>query len=303
MSKLQVYDGSKWVNPSKVSYWDGTKWVTPQVKVYDGTKWGDNILEKKVVKTWDATWNESYDGNNNVSYGNVRRGQMAQGKYGYYDPTLDITHNPIYWGRQRSLVGFNVQDIQNSLSGARIEKVELYLHIDHSWYYSGATAAIGAHGFSSKPTKFDNVHYNLKEVPFNGRDEGKWIEFSTQIGQEFASGKVGGFSLYRESDSQQYYGFWHGTSGGAKAPKLRITYWTNEDTGKAQEPNTPKNPPQYTTVRAGEGLVQVIERLMVAGLLGTDFFANRDLIMRLNGFNTSNPILQIGQQIMYKASS
>lgn len=42
---------------------------------------------------------------------------------------------------------------------------------------------------------------------------------------------------------------------------------------------------------------------MVAKLLGADFFANRELIMRLNGFSTSNPILQIGQQIMYKAGS
>lgn len=299
--KIQKRVGDQWV-PLEIRKRQGGQWVIPQVRVRKDGKWSESILEKKVTTTWEATWTESYDGSRNIKPAHSTLGRMYQGRYNEYDPGNNIYHNPVWWGRQRSMVGFDVQDIQDKLNGARIEKVELYLHIGHAWYGAGATAAIGAHPYASKPHKFDDRHYNIQEVKFNSRDEGKWIEFGEQIGQELASGLVGGFSLYRESDNLQYYGWWHGMSSPANLrPKLRITYYTNANE-EQPKPEPVKSLPQYTKVLSGEGLVQVTERLMRAGLLSQDFFVARATLIRLNNFSTSAPILHPGQLIMYKAA-
>jgi len=299
--KIQKRVGNQWV-PLQVRKRENGQWVIPQVRVRENGQWSQSILEKKVTETWEATWTQSYDGSNNIKPASSTLGRMYQGRYNEYDPGNNIYHNPVYWGRQRSMVGFNVQDIQKKLNGARIEKIELYLHIDHAWYGSGATAAIGVHPYASQPNKFDVLHYNLKEVKYNSRNEGKWTEFSREIGEDFKSGRAGGFTLYRESNDLKYYGYWHGmSSSSAYRPKLRITYYTNASE-QQQTPEPVTKLPKYTKVLRGEGLAQVTDRLLASGVLKTtDWITARNLLVRLNNFSTTNPILQIGQLIKYEA--
>ena len=298
--KIQKRVGNEW-QQLQLKKREGNTWVIPQVRVRENGVWSQSILEKKVTTTWDATWTQSYDGSNNIKPASSTLGRMYQGRYNEYDPGNNIYHNPVYWGVQRSMVGFDVRNIQTVLNGARIEKVEFYLHIEHAWFGSGATASIGIHPYASQPSKFDELRNGLKEVKYNSRNEGKWIEFSSEIGKEIATGKVGGFTLYKTSNNLQYYGYWAGMGSPASLrPKLRITYYTNASVDQ-QPPEPVKTLPKYTKVLPGEGLVQVTERLMRQGLLSSNFEVARSTLIRLNNFSTTSPILYIDQLIMYSA--
>lgn len=311
MAKIQYWNGSRWVyktpkkhvgngvwQDTKMRFWDGKSWQLPEY-----LKDPPPEVTRKVTKTveFPATWGASYEGNNNIR--NYTQGRLYQGKYGYYDPTQNIIHNPIYFGIQRSLIGFDYKAIQKELVGATISKVELYLHIQHSWYYSGATARISTHGFTYKPNVFGAIHNNVATQKYRSRNEGHWIPISSSVWADIAKGNVTGFGLFPQSDNLEYYGYWHGV-GSKYAPKIRITYTKivkgNEVVIPEQKTPTLVTPAKYITVKSGWGLVQVVEELIRQGHYPDDFFTVRNTIMRLNNFSSSAPVLHPGDQIKYK---
>lgn len=361
---IKKWDGSKWVGASAKSLKNG-KYELSTIGYWDGTKWIKSSQIQTVVrqvsdsKTYDSTWWQSYDGNSNMR----STTSAYQGRYGHHDTVQNIVHNPIYFGRQRSLFGFNIQAIQKDLAGAEIESVEIYLKNQHTWYVAGGTASIVSHNFSNKPSTFNYVN-NVTREKFS-KGQGKWITLPKTFGNDLKSGRVTGFGLFIQSDDPEYYGYYE------TKPKIRVRYKRNYYTliGPDGQPietqittpsvsdelkyitykvvandtlwsiaqkynvsvaqiqswnnisdastitigqtlkiytsvsnNTvvaPVSTPKYTTVRTGEGLVQVVERLMRQGLLSSDFNQARQTIMLLNGFTTSNPILQPNQIIMY----
>ena len=121
-----------------------------------GTRWGvSTTTTKTYVDTFPATWSESYDGEGKVKPSQYTMGRLYQGRYGKYNTIDNIQYNPIYWGVQRSLIGFDAKKIQANLKGARIQKIELYLKNEHFWYAKGGRAAIVSHSFPNKPNKFN----------------------------------------------------------------------------------------------------------------------------------------------------
>lgn len=344
----------------------GASWLTigaPYVNT--GSRWARLQEPKTSVTTrytdsFSAIWSESYDGDSNVKPSQYTLGRLYQGRYGHHNTIDNIYYNPIYWGSQRSLIGFNVNDIQRKLSGATIQKVELYLNNEHFWYAKGGKASIVSHNFSNRPNKFNYVG-SLTESSFT-KGQSKWVTLPLSVGNQLKRGSVTGFGLFKNTNDLDYYGYFSGATSSSR-PVLRVTYTknhfvsgsgqeylTNERTSNEPKYNTytvksgdtlwgisqrynvtvsqlqswnnltstlihpgdvlrlyqesgtvsaPATTPKYTSVIAGEGLVQVTERLMRQGLLSQDFFEARRALMNLNGFTTSAPLLHPGDQVMY----
>lgn len=222
MGKIKRYSGGRWNDYNDIRRRSGGNFNQKSVvRRMTGGRW-EVISEERKTRVWEATWSDSYSENNirEPAYKVGEQGRMYQGRYG--NPDSYWYGNP--WGIQRSAFGFD-GSVYSELNGARIEKVELYLHINHAWYWAGAVACIGVHNFSSRPERFNHVRYGIKEVRYNSRNEGKWITLDNSVGSWFANGSVKGFTLYKNSDDPLYYGYWYGTNGGGIRPKLRVTYY------------------------------------------------------------------------------
>ncbi|WP_435245117.1 hypothetical protein [Streptomyces tendae] len=157
---------------------------------------------KKYVKTYSASWSGSYA--RRSSYNSYYGNQMLQG---YYSSTN---------GTQASLVGFG-GSLSSDLSGATINKAELYLYFAHWYSNSGGKAVIKAHGLTSRPSTFSSDSESMT-VSW-ARNQGKWVDI-TSI---FDSTKWRGIALDPNSTSSTYYGRARGV-GESNPPQLRVTY-------------------------------------------------------------------------------
>lgn len=157
---------------------------------------------KKYVKTYSASWSGSYA--RRSSYNSYYGNQMLQG---YYSSTN---------GTQASLVGFG-GSLSSDLSGATINKAELYLYFAHWYSNAGGKAVIKAHGLTSRPSTFSSDSEAMT-VSW-ARNQGKWVDI-TAI---FDSTKWRGIALDPNSTSSTYYGRARGV-GESNPPQLRVTY-------------------------------------------------------------------------------
>ncbi|WP_098894153.1 hypothetical protein [Streptomyces sp. t99] len=157
---------------------------------------------KKYTKTYNATWSGSYA--RRSSYNSYYGNQMLQG---YYSSTN---------GTQASLCGFG-GTLSSDLSGATINKAELYLYFAHWYSNAGGKAVIKAHGLTSRPSTFSSDSEAMT-VSW-ARNQGKWVDI-TSI---FDSTKWRGIALDPNSTSSTYYGRARGV-GESNAPQLRVTY-------------------------------------------------------------------------------
>lgn len=214
MGRIKRWDGKNWNDYASFRRWNGKNWdEKPTFRRWDGKNW-EVISQVKKVKTWTATWTRSFNQDSVPKSATGDMGRLYQGN--------DQTTNQ---GRQRSMIGFS-SNIQEELTGSRIEKIELYLHTNWAWYWAGAIATIGVHNFASKPNRFNHTRYAMKEVRFNSRNQGMWITLDHSIGVMFAEGSIKGITLLKESDNEIYYGYWYGMNGTeAQKPKIRVTYY------------------------------------------------------------------------------
>ncbi|MDJ0464976.1 hypothetical protein [Streptomyces sp. H27-C3] len=157
---------------------------------------------KKYVKTYGAIWSGSYA--RRAGYNSYYGNQMLQG---YYSSTN---------GTQASLVGFG-GSLSSDLSGATINKAELYLYFAHWYSNAGGKAVIKAHGLTSRPSTFSSDSEAMT-VSW-ARNQGKWVDI-TAI---FDSTKWRGIALDPNSTSSTYYGRATGVGEG-NPPQLRVTY-------------------------------------------------------------------------------
>lgn len=226
-----------------------------------GEKWSisapNPAVTKTYVDTFPATWSESYDGDGNVKPSQYTMGRLYQGRYGRHNTIDNIQYDPIYWGVQRSLIGFDTKKIQANLKGARIQKIELYLKNEHFWFAKGGRAAIVSHSFSNKPNKF-NYTREVANVQFT-KGQGKWVILPDTLGTLLKNGTTNGFGLFRNTQQLDYYGYFSGANS-ANRPILRVTYTKNiyvSNTGKEYLTDKPTNSEPKTTtykVKSGDSL-------------------------------------------------
>ncbi|MEW1700117.1 hypothetical protein ACIQCR_17165 [Streptomyces sp. NPDC093249] len=157
---------------------------------------------RRYTRTYKAAWSGSYSarGAYNSFYGN----KLMQG---YYSATN---------GMQSSLVGFPTS-LGTDLSGATIEKAEIYLYYDHWYANSGGKAAIKAHKHTSRPSTFSCDPEGMT-IPWT-KNTGKWVD----ITRVFDSTSWRGIALDPNNSDKSYYGRARGF-GETYPPQLRVTY-------------------------------------------------------------------------------
>ncbi len=128
-------------------------------------------------------------------------------------------------GNQFSMIGFPYATIQSDLSGATINKVELYLDNVHFYSNSGGEAIIGTHNQTSVSGNHSSsqINDNLSSPSFS-YGQAKWVTLPNSIGNAFRDNTAKGIALGPgPSTSQTYYGYFRG-NGQSGEPQLRITY-------------------------------------------------------------------------------
>ncbi|MBG7704909.1 hypothetical protein HCJ76_44310 [Streptomyces sp. MC1] len=174
--------------PETGGYNDGGGTAAPPVQQY--------------TKTYACSWSGSYS--NRSSYNAYYGNSCYQG---YYSSTN---------GTQAALIGFP-SSLGSDLSGATIQKAEVYLYFDHWYSNSGGKAVIKAHSHTSRPSTFSS-DAESKTISW-ARNEGKWVDITSV----FDSTKWRGIALDPNSTSTAYYGRARGY-GQTNPPKLKVTY-------------------------------------------------------------------------------
>ncbi|MCF1592366.1 hypothetical protein, partial [Streptomyces muensis] len=154
------------------------------------------------TKTYAASWSGSYASRSgyNAYYGN----SCLQGYYSANN------------GVQASLIGFPAA-LATDLSGAKINKAEIYLYFDHWYYADGGKAVIRAHKHASRPAKF-SCDTEAQTIAWK-RNQGKWVDITAV----FDSTTWRGIALDPNTTDKTFYGRARGY-GQTYPPKLRVTY-------------------------------------------------------------------------------
>lgn len=271
----------------------------------------DAITEKQ----FRATWNRSYTSANVRNH--IDNGDMYMGKYGRHNTVENIIYDPIYWGNQRSLIGFDFAEIQKAISGKAVVSIDLYLKNKHTWYVAGGDANIITHSFTAPPSTFDYTENRIASTYFK-RGQHKWVSLDTKFAKQLAEGTITGFGLMGVNDDPRYYGYYAGRDDDSHYPTIRIRYYNTDyvpdkkyqsDFWRSQLGDKPlsigtvttSNGPQYTEVQSGDGLWQISQRLINNGLV-TDVTVNQmmERLMELNGFSSTNPFIYPNQKLRYK---
>jgi hypothetical protein len=165
--------------------------------------------KKTYVKTWAATWGQSY------RQDNVKRTDTNHLYYGYGDS---------FNGRGKSLVGFNYSDIASNLSGATVTKVEIFFHQVHAWWSNGGYVRFGIHNNTVEPATYGGVvRTNVSSAHF-GKPEYKWITVATEFGIRFRDGTGRGILIDQLTSDKAFYGYGAGINDSGYKPSIRITY-------------------------------------------------------------------------------
>lgn len=168
------------------------------------------------VKTYSANGSASYQGDDDIRSG---IDECYQGQYSSTN------------GNQYSVILFPYSTIASDLSGATINKVEVYLNNNHWYNNSGGTAVIGYHNSATTPSSFTypSSTDNVTQSSFT-YGQAKWVTVDNSIGTAFKNGTAKGILLGKGqtaggtlSTSKTYYGYFAG-NGQSGEPQLRITY-------------------------------------------------------------------------------
>ncbi|GAA2439928.1 hypothetical protein [Streptomyces glaucus] len=196
---LDLYAGSD--NPGYLYVEDTGPYIPTTGGYNDG---GGTVTQPptKYTKTYACAWSGSYS--NRSSYNSYFGNSCYQG---YYSSTNGV---------QAALIGFP-SSLGTDLSGAKIEKAEVYLYFDHWYANAGGRAVIKAHKHTSRPSTF-SCDAESQTISW-ARNEGKWVDITSV----FDSTSWRGIALDPNSTSSTYYGRARGY-GQTNPPKLRVTY-------------------------------------------------------------------------------
>lgn len=170
---------------------------------------------QQYVKTYTATASDSFQ-----SDGTDRNiDECYQGEYSGTN------------GNQFSMMAFDYSQIQSDLSGATINKVEVYLNNNHFYNNDGGTTIIGTHNQTGVggDHSYGEVNANLSRHSWS-KGQAKWVTVPSSIGNAFRDNTAKGLALGKGqtsggslSNSNEYYGYFAGATQSGP-PKLRITY-------------------------------------------------------------------------------
>lgn len=114
---------------------------------------------------------------------------------------------------------------QGPLSGATIQKIEVYMHRMGS---GGSSAAIPMHFYlhphATRPSGAPTTQGSVNTPGSQGWSGAGWFTLPTSFGTALQNGSSYGVMLYDSADSSGDYGNWDGLSNDSQQMALRITY-------------------------------------------------------------------------------
>ena len=106
------------------------------------------------------------------------------------------------------------------LSGATVNKVEVYAYANHWYYNSGGTALIKVHGYSAAPASSPAMTTAISSANWP-KPGGRWVTLPSSLYAGFKSGTYKGFGVGPAgSTNLLYYGRFNGGTGA----RIRVTY-------------------------------------------------------------------------------
>lgn len=160
---LKVDNWNGYDSRVKAWWWNGSSWQAVPVNAWNGNSY-TLLNEGRYTTTWYANWSHTY------RYLNKPESDWRHGTKRTYENGVDKGHWYAYqgwWsrdpnGRMGSLIGFDMNSIRSHLSGATIEKVELYLRNIHSYSYGGdqmprRTGHLFHHNYHWEPDKITRL--------------------------------------------------------------------------------------------------------------------------------------------------
>lgn len=209
--RIKHTNNEMWVDSSLYKCIDGV-WVDANAFTNNDKVWED-ITPPKIqiyTKTWKASWSQSYHGSNTRRDTNY----LYQGH----------AHGNNTRGVQKSLIGFDIGQIESELQGANIIQCVVRFYSEHTWYSTGAIYRIGFHNHLTKPNKFSISSPYRKDV-HGGK--GAWVEVDLtkeKLAENIRDGITKGIGLYCGSSLQfNYYGYVEGATM-SRPPTITITY-------------------------------------------------------------------------------
>ncbi|MEV2277702.1 hypothetical protein AB0I72_19150 [Nocardiopsis sp. NPDC049922] len=167
-----------------------------------------------LVKTYDATWSASWYG-----FGKRSTERLYQGDSQLGDGT----------GDQYGKAGFDYTTIQSDLAGSTIDRVELRMSNEHSWYNSGLTARFGSHNNATEPAGSSSTDGTFNRSSHSWtKGQTTYVDLPTAIGEELRDNTTKGITTGRtNAGNRNDYGYWRGAdASSSQKPRLRITYTT-----------------------------------------------------------------------------
>lgn len=161
------------------------------------------------TKRWYATWSRSYEGGNGTRFDDSP--YMYQGQF---------TGSP---GIQKSLAGFDYNNIRASLAGADILEAHITIRNNHARWNKGLYAFVGSHNYTSKPSTWNGSNVRERRWKVWVTEGGSvTINGGTTFGNELKAGTSRGIGIGPDSDSDNY-GFFYGASHSSR-PYITVKY-------------------------------------------------------------------------------
>lgn len=116
-----------------------------------------------------------------------------------------------------------VPSMTADLSGATVQKIEVYAYANHWYYNAGGTALIKVHGYSAPPGSSPSMTTAVSSASWP-KPGGRWVTLPSSLYAGFKSGTYKGFGFGPSGGSNlQYYGRFNG-DGQPYEPRIRVTY-------------------------------------------------------------------------------
>jgi hypothetical protein len=179
--------------------------------VIDRTDASPPPTKKTYTSTWVSNASESYDGSNSVRY---NTSDLVQGDSGSSNGN---SHGLILFTGSNSTGGQTGISVATAMTGATLNKAEVYLYANHWYYGSGGTAVI--RGSTATSLSGFTPSAASKTVTGWARSSGKWVDITSIVGTNIRAVTVG----KAPSSSLTYYGRFNAHNQ-SNPPKLRLTY-------------------------------------------------------------------------------
>ena len=154
--------------------------------------------KRRYTKTYNSTSFHTYDNNGNeTSDADVVQGLYAGGP-----------------SRLRRRGGWKFPSFTNDLSGAKVEKVEMYVYMNHSYYTAGATVNVATHNGN-----VGNSLSSFRQITGWKRNTGKWITLPSSMYNGFKNGTYKGVGVISTNSYAEQYARFNGSGA-----KIRVTY-------------------------------------------------------------------------------